>query len=139
MNVLLLKGKLYIACLLIFLFSASCKKGISPGPSVPPTDTTPAIPPPVTPVDPPTANTIGFYMNEWAAKNFTAPSFTEAAMPVATGVTININPSAIITKVSPALFGNNANPYMTQMVSEPALLNHIKNLHPGIIRFPGGN
>ena len=28
---------------------------------------------------------------------------------------------------------------MTQMVTEPTLLTHITNLHPKIIRFPGGN
>ncbi|HEY2725745.1 MAG TPA: alpha-L-arabinofuranosidase, partial [Parafilimonas sp.] len=54
-------------------------------------------------------------------------------------ITVTVDASTILTKISPCLLGNNANPYMTQMVTEPALLTHITNLHPKIIRFPGGN
>ena len=28
---------------------------------------------------------------------------------------------------------------MTQMVTEPVLINHLSNLHPNVIRFPGGS
>jgi hypothetical protein len=116
----------------------ACKKEKDGASTTPPptVDTTVAIEPAV---DPPLASTIGFFMNDWQAKNFTAPSYTETPVPAGNGTTITVNPSSIITKIPSTLFGNNANPYMTQIVTEAVLLNHIKNLHPKIIRFPGGN
>ncbi len=37
------------------------------------------------------------------------------------------------------MLGNNANIYMTQMVTEPKLLQQLQQLRPGLVRFPGGN
>jgi hypothetical protein len=54
-------------------------------------------------------------------------------------ITVTVNYTDTIGKVSKFLYGNNANPYMTQMVDQPVLLNYIKTLSPNIIRFPGGN
>ena len=82
---------------------------------------------------------MGLFLSDWSAKNFTAPSFTDTAMPASSGITVHINRSEVITKIPSSIFGNNANPYMTQMVDQPVLLNHITNLNPHIIRFPGGN
>jgi len=93
----------------------------------------------VTPNDPPVAPGIGFFMDRWAARRFTPPAFTEATAPAAADDTVLVDASTVVTKISPALFGNNSNLYMGQMVTAPVLLNHITNLHPGIIRFPGGN
>lgn len=82
----------------------------------------------------------GFFLNDWQAKNITAPAYNQAAKPTtATQVTIAIDVNNVTTKVSKYLFGNNSNPYMSQMVTEPVLINHIKNLSPNIIRMPGGN
>jgi hypothetical protein len=133
--------KLAIASLLVFLFSiillvSSCKKDPKPGPVIPPVDTTVVI---VPPVEPEIANTIGFFLNDWEAKSFTVPPYTEKTMPVASGYTITVNPSAIITKIPRSEFGNNANLWMTQMVTESTLMQDITNLHPHIIRFPGGS
>jgi alpha-L-arabinofuranosidase len=50
-----------------------------------------------------------------------------------------VDRSSIITKVPRSLFGNNGNLWMTQMVTEPELVSHITNIHPHIIRFPGGS
>lgn len=93
----------------------------------------------VTPPDPATALTEGFFKDGWTARSFTATAFTEATAPTSANDTVNVDAATIVTKISPALFGNNANLYMTQMVTEPILLGHITKLHPGIIRFPGGN
>ncbi|TDW97581.1 alpha-L-arabinofuranosidase [Dinghuibacter silviterrae] len=54
-------------------------------------------------------------------------------------VDIAVYPSDTIARVSPWLFGNNANQWMGPMVNQPVLLDHIRTLHPGIIRYPGGN
>src|SRR5690606_22506885 len=52
---------------------------------------------------------------------------------------ITIDASAIITKVPRGIAGNNSNLWMTQIVTENALMNHINQLKPHIIRFPGGS
>lgn len=93
----------------------------------------------IVPEDPAVAATIGFFMNGWKLKNFTVPAFSEKAAPAVTSLTVTVDASTILTKISPALFGNNSNLFMTQVITEPSLMKHISNLHPGIIRFPGGN
>lgn len=92
------------------------------------------------PTDPPIANTIGFFLNDWVPKTFTAPSYIDTT--IATGIPsvyINIDASSIITKIPGSVFGQNANIWMTPMITEPALMNYITNLHPNVIRFPGGS
>jgi len=83
--------------------------------------------------------TQGFFLNDWQAKNITAPSYTDATKPIASPTaTISIDVNNVVTKVSKYLFGNNSNPYMGQMVTEPTLLNYLKDLSPNVIRAPGG-
>jgi len=91
------------------------------------------------PQDPQTAASIGFFLEGWKERTFTAPAATETAAPSSAAYTVTVDASTVASKISPALFGNNSNLYMSQMVTEPVLLGHITNLHPGIIRFPGGN
>jgi hypothetical protein len=91
------------------------------------------------PVDPPIANTIGFFLNDWSSRSFTIPAYTDTTIPSSASVFITIDASNIITKIAPSVFGQNANIWMTQMVTEPALINHITNLQSNIIRFPGGS
>jgi len=82
----------------------------------------------------------GFFLNDWQAKNITSPAYIDVAKPTAAATTtITIDAATVVNKVSKYLFGNNCNPYMTQMVTEPTLINHIKNLSPNIVRMPGGN
>jgi hypothetical protein len=54
-------------------------------------------------------------------------------------VTVTIDASDTLGRVSKYLYGNNANLWMSQMVDQPALLDNITLLAPNIIRFPGGN
>jgi hypothetical protein len=94
----------------------------------------------VTPTDPAVENTIGFFLDAWQPKNFTVNGYTEASVPTATAdALVKIDAAKIITKVPTSVFGHNANVWMTQMTTEPELMNHIKNLKPNIIRFPGGS
>ena len=93
----------------------------------------------IPPVDPPIDNRIGFFLNDWSGQTFTIPSFTDTTIPSTASVFITVDASNIVTKVPASVFGQNANIWMSQMVTEPALLNHITNLHPNIIRFPGGS
>jgi hypothetical protein len=92
------------------------------------------------PVDPPVENTIGFFLDTWGPKNFTVPSYTDAAVPTASpSAFVTIDASKIVTKVPTSVFGNNANLWMSQMVTETPLIGYLTNLKPNVIRFPGGS
>ncbi len=116
-------------------FIISCKK--NPGKSPVVTGDTTTVNPQV---DPALASTIGFFMNDWEAKNFIVPNSTVAGpVPTSTAVTVTVDRSAVITKIPKSFAGNNSNIWMTQMVTELPLLDHITTLHPHLIRFPGGS
>jgi hypothetical protein len=86
------------------------------------------------------AQSPGFFLNDFQAKSITNPEFTEGTKPTkAATTTVNVDFTDVITPVSKYLFGNNANIYMTQMIDQPVLIDHIKTLSPNLLRFPGGN
>jgi len=116
----------------------SCKKNKSPSADpVPPTDTLVVVKP-VT--DPPAATTMGFFLDDWQAKTFTAPAYTEVTPVTAvTNNIITVDASTVITKIPLSMFGHNANTWMTPMVTEPLFMDHITSLHPHIIRWPAGS
>jgi hypothetical protein len=122
--------------ILLLSFLLSCKKS-SNNPAPPDnTDTTVVNPQ----VDPSTANTIGFFLDDWQAKNFTAPSsFTVTTAPLSANVTISVDRSKVVTKVPRSMASNNSNLWMGQFVTEPSLMDYITKMHPHIIRFPGGS
>lgn len=125
-----------IVLVVLTSINSNCKKGSGNAGPVP-VDTTIVIAPAI---DPPLANTIGFFLNDWQPKNFVAPaSYINTTVPSAAGHTITIDRSNIITKIPRSLFGNNANTWMSQLVTEPLLMDHINTMHPHIIRFPGGS
>jgi hypothetical protein len=120
----------------------ACKKSpVTQNPTPPAGPDTTQIKPPSDPIptDPSTAGTIGFFLDDWMPKTFTAPAFIDTSLPSSTSVTVNIDAGTIITKVPNSVFGHNANIWMTQMITEPSLMNYISNLHPNVIRFPGGS
>ncbi|MBD0285439.1 MAG: alpha-L-arabinofuranosidase [Flavisolibacter sp.] len=121
---------------ILLLSTVACKKSVKDDVPPPSTDTAVVIQPAI---DPPLAGTIGFFLNDWQPKTFSTPSFTEAAIPAVATYTITVNPSAIVTKIPRSIAGNNANLWMSQIVTESSLMNHVTNLHPHIIRFPGGS
>jgi hypothetical protein len=85
-------------------------------------------------------NPQGFFLNDFQPKTAAIPSSVDVAKPTAAAtVNINVNVNQQVTPVSKYLFGNNANIYMTQMVDQPDLIDHIKELSPNVLRFPGGN
>jgi hypothetical protein len=133
--------KKIINCSAVILMAMSlfvaCKKSKGGGGSnPPPVDTTVVINPAI---DPTIANTIGFFLDDWQPKNFTVPSFTDVPVPPSGGYTVIVDRSSIITKVPRSLFGNNSNIWMTQIVTETPLMDHITTIHPHVIRFPGGS
>lgn len=113
------------------LSSASCKKKKEPAPE------TPVVIDPA--VDPPVAATAGFFLDPWKPKTFTVPPSVTTAPPASAVYTINVDRSKVVAKIPPALFGNNSNLWMTQIVDQPVLMDHLKQLSPSVIRFPGGS
>ena len=128
--------KAVVMTIALYLFcSLSCKKnsGSAGGGGNGGADT-------LAPVDPPVAATIGFFLADWTPRSITVPPYTEASVPSGDATSfVTMDPASIITKVPRTVFGQNANIWMTQMVTEPALLTHLTNLKPGVIRFPGGS
>ena len=93
---------------------------------------------------PPTAvsevpETTGFFLNEWQAKTFTAPEYSDVVSPASANSTVTIDAGSVITKIPSPVFGHNANVWMTRMIDQPALLTHLSNLKPHVIRFPAGS
>jgi len=92
------------------------------------------------PVDPAIAGSVGFFLNDWNSKTFTAPDFvsgTVASGNVTDSLTINVN--KVITKVPKYVYGNNSNLWSGQIVTETSLMQYLKDLSPNIIRGPGGS
>jgi hypothetical protein len=80
------------------------------------------------------------FLNDFTTRNAVIPIYhdTSSITDIATAE-VTVTPEDTLGKVSPYLFGNNANIWMGQMVTESALLRHIRTLKPKILRFPGGN
>ncbi len=82
----------------------------------------------------------GFFLDDFSVKNATIPKSEPIDLKNSKpDLTISINVTDTIAKVSKYIYGTNANIYMTQMVNQPKLIKYIKLLSPNVIRFPGGN
>ena len=129
-----------ILLLLVILFA--CKKTPQPAPPVtppvvvPPANTDTTIKPGI---DPATANTIGFFLDGWQPKTYSAPAYTEAAIPALATNTVTVDATSIITKIPVAIFGHNAVMWMGPVANETKFLEPVTNLNPHILRFPGGS
>lgn len=123
---------------MIFFAFQACKKEAKLEPDPPKTDSTVTV---ITPVkDATTAITQGFFMDDWKPKLLAISGHTESTAPTGDAeTTVTIFARTISNKVSPYLYGNNINTYMTQVVTEPTLMRHLTNLAPKIIRAPGGS
>jgi len=90
--------------------------------------------------DPELSPTIGFFMDDWQEKNFTPPAtYYPVEPPASAFYSVRIDRSKVITKIPRSIAGNNANIWMSDMINEIPLLDHIRSLHPHVIRFPGGS
>jgi hypothetical protein len=131
----------YLMILLAVGVFISCKKSKTeePDPPSPP-------PPPVSGdttivpgVDPPLANTIGFFLDDWQPKTFVPPSYVDAGIASSVTNTVTVDATSIITKIPLSEFGHNAVWWMGPVANESKFINPVTNLHPHIIRFPGGS
>jgi hypothetical protein len=127
----------YVAGFLVISSCISCKKSKTdpaPPPPPPPGDTT------IVPgIDPVTANTIGFFLDDWQPRSFTAPAYDAYGIPSSAGISVTVDATSIITKIPLSEFGHNAVWWMGPVAGDPKFIDPITNLHPHIIRFPGGS
>jgi len=92
------------------------------------------------PADPTLPATVGFFLDGWTGKTFTLPDTATGSVPsyaATDSLTVNVN--KVLAKVSPYVYGNNSNLWMGQIVTQPALMQYIKDLAPRIIRAPAGS
>ncbi len=136
-----IKRTLKISSLFLVAIILSCKKSTpTPTPPTPPGGGTGGKDTTIKPgVDPATANTIGFFLDDWQAKTFTAPPYAEATLAVGTTSTVTVDATAIITKIPLSEFGHNAVWWMGPVAGDARFIEPVTNLHPHIIRFPGGS
>jgi hypothetical protein len=91
------------------------------------------------PADPAVATTIGFFLNDWTSKSFTAPAYIDQAISTSASNIVTVDASSVITKIPLSVFGQNAVYWMGPVTAEPLFINPINNLQPHILRFPGGS
>ena len=93
------------------------------------------------PVDPSTPASVGFFMDNWQPKTFTVPAAVtdQAITPDGAPITVTVNTAQVIAKMAPNYYGNNSNLWIGQLNNEPAVLTHLSNLQPRIIRGPAGS
>ena len=133
--------KIHVAAFLIAAIVFSCKKPqtVNEVPTPPVVVAPPADTPIVPGVDPAIANTIGFFLDDWQPKIFTAPAYAEATLPANAANTVTVDATSIITKIPLSVFGHNAVFWMGSVAAEPKFIDPINNLKPHILRFPGGS
>jgi hypothetical protein len=82
----------------------------------------------------------GYFSESLSGRTAVIPDYVEGKIskskPV---VVVTINYADSIAPVPEYIYGNNANVYMTQMITEPQLIRYINQLSPHLLRYPGGN
>ncbi len=82
----------------------------------------------------------GFFLEDSCPKSAIIPPHENISpTKIKPTITVSVNFADTISRVSQYIYGNNANVYMTQMITEPDLMRNIKLLSPHVLRFPGGN
>lgn len=82
----------------------------------------------------------GFFLNNWQAKTISNPGFIDIPQttdPVTVSVRINL--SDTITRISRYVFGDNANVFTGCMSDNKALMKNIANRNIGVLRGPSGS
>ncbi len=136
--------RMYITLWVILICCAACKKSISPndpGGGNTGGNDYPVITDSIyNPSDISTPATIGFFGNAWSVKSFQSPGTVDGAVPTSSATdSLTINVNNVLVKVPPYVYGNNSNLWMGQIVTQPALMQYIKDLAPHIIRAPAGS
>ncbi len=85
-------------------------------------------------------DSVNCFLKDFGPKDATIPLYEETNTTSADPtVTVTVNANDTIAKVSKYIYGNNANSYMGQMVTQARLIGYIGMLSPNVLRFPGGS
>jgi hypothetical protein len=80
------------------------------------------------------------FLEDFEPKNAIIPPYVEAQKNSETAtVTVTINATDTIGKVSKTILGNAVAVWVSRSVNNPILIGHLRKLAPGLIRFPGGS
>lgn len=82
----------------------------------------------------------GFFMAGWQPRSAVVPEYSDVpavADPVTVAVTVDC--ADTVTRVSPYLFGDNANIWTGPMSDNPTLMKNLANRRMGVLRGPGGS
>jgi len=82
----------------------------------------------------------GFFLDGWQSKVISSPESDDVFVPadqVTVAVTIDYNDT--LTKISPYLFGDNANTWTGCMSDNATLMKHMADRNMGVLRGPGGS
>jgi len=129
-------------CIFLLWIQAACSKHGSPGTTTPPAGKYPFITDSIYhPTDAAVASSVGFFQDGWAARSFGMPDGEVAGAVTTQAATdsLVIDVNKVLTKVPPYIYGNNSNLWSGQMVTQPSLMQYIKDLSPRIIRAPAGS
>lgn len=128
---------LFIITLMFLCVLSSCKeketKPPTPDPNPDPDEEV------IPPTDPEVAKTIGFFLEEWKQKNFVIPDSKDTVISGSPTAEVTIDASKVISKVTPNMYGQNSVSFVENLSDDPVLMGYLKDLKPGIIRFPGGS
>lgn len=129
-----MKNLLPVVALFIVLACTACKKTGNGS-----NGTTPASADSI-PADPTVASTVGFFMNHWQPRNFTAgATVAQNGTTNPATATVTVNTGQVITKIAPTFWGNNSNLWCGQLHQQPVLMQHLTNFQPVILRGPAGS
>jgi hypothetical protein len=85
-------------------------------------------------------NGVNCFLEDWEPQYATIPPYGDVEkITSAPVVTITINATDTIGKISKYIFGNAVAVWLNQNQNNPELINHLEKLSPTLIRFPGGN
>jgi hypothetical protein len=80
------------------------------------------------------------FISDWKARTIQNPDGLNTPQTTSSpNVTITINATDTVTKVSKYLFGGNLNPYSSLFKHDSISVRHLRNLSPNVLRWPGGN
>lgn len=92
------------------------------------------------PVDPSLPVSVGFFLDGWTGKTFTSPTAGAGSVTtIAPTDSLTINVNNVLAKVPSNVYGYNSNLWSGQMVTQPNLMQYIKDLSPNVIRAPAGS
>lgn len=82
----------------------------------------------------------GFFLDSWEPRNITLPDFNDVAQTTnAVNVSVKVDFTDTVTKVSKYLFGDNANAFTTSMSENKTLMKYMSDRDMGVLRGPSGS